>query len=139
MARLAFAVVGVKGVGLEHCRAIARVADGGQPGQVYNIGGNNERENIFVVRKLIDTIRRITGDTAIDDGLIEHITDRLGHDRRYAIDATRIRRELSWRPEVDFETGIAQTIAWYLERADWVERVISGEYQRFYELNYQGR
>jgi len=92
-----------------------------------------------VVRKLIDSLRRITGDEAIDDGLIKHITDRLGHDRRYAIDATRIRHELSWRPEVDFESGIEQTIRWYLERSDWVDRVISGEYQRFYDQNYSGR
>ena len=123
----------------DHCRAIAKVIDQGQPGRVYNIGGNNERENIFVVRKLIDSLRRMTGDEAIDDGLIKHITDRLGHDRRYAIDATRMRHELSWRPEVDFESGIEQTIRWYLERSDWVERVISGEYQRFYDQNYAGR
>ncbi len=123
----------------DHCRAIAKVIDQGQPGRVYNIGGNNERENIFVVRKLIDSLRRMTGDEAIDDGLIKHITDRLGHDRRYAIDATRIRHELSWRPEVDFESGIEQTIRWYLERSDWVDRIISGEYQRFYDQNYAGR
>ncbi len=123
----------------DHCRAVEMVLRSGTPGRVYNVGGNNERENLFVVRKLLSVLRERTGDPEIGEGLIRHIEDRPGHDRRYAIDATRIRTELGWEPETPFEVGIERTIDWYLAHRDWTERVVSGEYLRFYEQNYSGR
>jgi len=123
----------------DHCRAIELVLRDGQPGQVYNVGGHNERENITIVRNLLASLREHARDPEINEGLIRHVEDRLGHDRRYAIDASKIESELGWRPTVAFEQGIARTIDWYLENRQWTERVISGEYLRFYELNYHVR
>jgi dTDP-glucose 4,6-dehydratase len=123
----------------DHCRAIARVLRAGRPGQVYNIGGHHERENIDLVRSLLAALRQRTGDARIDERLIRHVEDRPGHDRRYAIDASRIEAELGWTPRVAFEQGLERTIGWYLEHRDWTERVISGEYLDFYEKNYAAR
>jgi dTDP-glucose 4,6-dehydratase len=123
----------------DHCRAIDTVLHRGTPGNVYNIGGNNEWFNIDIVRLVIRILREETGDQAIQDSLIQFVRDRPGHDRRYAIDSTKIREELGWRPQVDFETGIRSTIRWYLDRRDWMKRVVSGEYIRFYEENYSRR
>lgn len=123
----------------DHCRAIELVLASGAPGRVYNIGGNNERENIVVVNHLLDVLSERTGDGAIGPALVDHVTDRPGHDRRYAIDASRIRTELGWAPTITFEEGIVSTIDWYLDNSDWCERVISGEYLDFYEHNYAHR
>ncbi|MBB6062809.1 dTDP-glucose 4,6-dehydratase [Thermosipho japonicus] len=120
----------------DHCRAIDMVFENGKIGEVYNIGGNNERENIFIVRKIIEVLREITGDEQINENLIKHVKDRPGHDRRYAIDASKIKKELGWEPEVEFEEGIRKTIKWYLENKDWLESVKSGEYLKWYERNY---
>jgi dTDP-glucose 4,6-dehydratase len=120
----------------DHCRAIELVLAQGQPGEVYNVGGDNERANLELVRLILTTLRAMTGDPGIDEGLIRHVKDRLGHDRRYGIDATKIRTQLGWAPRVSFEDGLARTLAWYLDHRDWTERVISGEYLRFYEANY---
>jgi dTDP-glucose 4,6-dehydratase len=123
----------------DHCRAIELIYQKGKPGAVYNVGGNNEHENMFIVKLIIRTLRELTGDEEINEDLIRHIQDRPGHDRRYGIDATRIREQLGWKPEVGFEDGIARTIRWYLDNREWTEKVVSGEYLEFYEKNYSGR
>lgn len=98
----------------DHCRAIDLVFESGRIGEVYNIGGHNERENIYIVEKILELLRAKTGDGTINETLIKHVTDRLGHDRRYAIDPTKIRVELGWEPTVLFEEGLARTVDWYL-------------------------
>jgi dTDP-glucose 4,6-dehydratase len=123
----------------DHCRAIDMVFENGKIGEVYNIGGNNERENIFIVKKIIEILREITKDEGINESLIKHVKDRPGHDRRYAIDASKIKKELGWEPKTSFEEGIRKTIEWYLENKDWLESVKSGEYLSWYEKNYGGR
>jgi dTDP-glucose 4,6-dehydratase len=116
----------------DHCRALWKVLEEGQPGETYNIGGNSERTNLEVVQ----TICRILDELRPDlphrpcSSLISFVKDRPGHDRRYAIDASKIRRELGWEPQIDFEKGIRLTVRWYLENSTWVERVSSGQYRR---------
>ena len=115
----------------DHVRALAAVLNRGRPGRTYNIGGNCERANVEVVRTVLKAVAARAG-AREDDllGLIEFVADRPGHDRRYAIDASRIARELDWRPEVDFDAGIAATVDWYAENRDWcteARRVYSGE------------
>jgi dTDP-glucose 4,6-dehydratase len=123
----------------DHCRAIERVLEAGCEGEVYNIGGNNERYNIDIVHLVIRILRDETGDNDINDSLITFVNDRLGHDRRYAIDSSKIRQELGWKPQISFEVGIRSTIRWYLDHKEWMQQVLSGEYLRFYEKNYQNR
>jgi len=120
----------------DHCRAIDMVFDNGKTGEVYNIGGHNERENIYIVKRIIEILREKTGDREINESLIKHVTDRLGHDRRYGIDPTKITQELGWKPTIMFDEGIEMTIDWYLNNREWVESVISGEYLEFYNKNY---
>jgi dTDP-glucose 4,6-dehydratase len=116
----------------DHCRAIRRVLDQGQPGEVYNVGGNCEQKNLDVVK----TICRVVDESRPNlphgpcENLITYVKDRPGHDRRYAIDAGKIESELGWTPSVDFTAGIRQTVAWYLENARWIERVTTGNYRR---------
>lgn len=112
----------------DHCSAINLVYDKGRIGEVYNIGGNNERENIELVRLLISILREETGDEGIDETLIQHVPDRPGHDRRYAIDSGKIQRELGWTPETRFSDGLRMTVRWYLQNTGWLARVLSGEY-----------
>jgi dTDP-glucose 4,6-dehydratase len=116
---------------VDHCRAIQRVLELGRPGEVYNVGGDAERENIQVVRAILRLVdeRRPLPDGASRESLITYVKDRPGHDRRYAIDASKIRRELGWRPTETFETGIARTVDWYLANQDWVGRVMDGSYR----------
>ncbi len=121
----------------DHCTAIDTVLHSGTPGEVYNIGGNNEWFNIDIVRLVILILREETGDHGIQDSLIEFVKDRPGHDRRYAIDSAKIRRDLGWYPRVNFEEGIRSTIRWYLDHREWMQRVISGDYLSFYEKNYR--
>ena len=121
----------------DHCRAIDMVFDNGQSGEVYNIGGHNERENIYIVKKIIEILREKTGDGEINESLIKHVTDRLGHDRRYAIDPSKITRKLGWELSIMFDEGIELTIDWYLNNREWMQSVISGEYLEFYEKNYE--
>ena len=116
----------------DHCQAIRRVLESGRVGQTYNVGGNSERTNIEVVK----TICRIVDELATGlphgpcEGLIKYVPDRPGHDRRYAIDASKIAHELGWSPSVTFDEGMRQTVAWYLSSAEWINRVQSGEYRR---------
>ena len=125
----------------DHCSAIRAVLDGGDCGEVYNIGGLNEKANIEIVHTLcniLDELRPLGADSNISSyrDLITYVKDRPGHDRRYAIDATKIEKELNWRPAETFETGIRKTVEWYLDNADWVEEVISGEYHKWVERQY---
>ena len=114
----------------DHCSAIATVLEKGKTGEVYNIGGNNEKANIQIVRLILEALGK-------PESLITYVQDRPGHDRRYAIDNTKITRELGWAPAYTFEEGIKETIRWYLDHPGWVERVTSGAYQRYYQEMYQ--
>ena len=123
----------------DHCKAIAMVLEGGRLGEVYNVGGHNERNNIYIVKRIISEVARITGDTQITEDLISYVTDRKGHDRRYGIAPDKIKEELGWYPETPFEEGIVTTINWYLENRKWVKNVVSGDYQDYYKKMYEGR
>ena len=120
----------------DHCSGIDAVLQGGTPGEVYNIGGINEWYNIDIVRLICARLDELQpGETPYEEQ-ITYVTDRPGHDRRYAIDATRMQSELGWSPAHDFESGIEQTIQWYLANRDWCDRVRSGEYRDYYALQY---
>ncbi|WP_288271285.1 dTDP-glucose 4,6-dehydratase [uncultured Mitsuokella sp.] len=116
----------------DHCRAIDLILQKGRVGEVYNIGGHNERANIDVVKTILKELGK-------SEDLIEYVTDRKGHDRRYAIDPTKIHTELGWEPETKFEDGIKKTVKWYLEHRDWWMGIISGDYQTYYERMYDKR
>ncbi len=122
----------------DHCRAIARVLEAGRPGETYNIGGANEKANIDVVKTIcarLDTLRpRADGKGYAEQ--ITYVKDRPGHDRRYAIDATKIARELNWTPQETFESGIEKTVQWYLANTEWVQGVKSGEYRKWIGKQY---
>lgn len=115
----------------DHCSAIQRVLDAGTPGETYNVGGDAERENITVVKTICALLdqRRPLPDGRNREQLITHVKDRPGHDRRYAIDASKLKRELGWAPSQTFESGIAQTVDWYLDNQPWVQRVLDGSYR----------
>lgn len=121
----------------DHCRALHRVLEAGVPGETYNIGGWNEKPNMEIVHIICDLLNELR--PAEYHKLITHVTDRPGHDRRYAIDAGKIERELDWRPVETFETGIRKTVRWYLDNQDWVAKVQSGEYLKWIETHYQGQ
>ena len=123
----------------DHCKAIDMVANGGRSGEVYNVGGHNERTNVFIVKTIISQLHDVLDDEAISEALIHHVTDRLGHDRRYGIDPRKIHDELGWYPETPFEKGIVLTIDWYLKNEDWMNNVTSGNYQKYYEEMYQAK
>lgn len=123
----------------DHCKAIDMVASDGKDGEVYNIGGHNERANIFIVKTIIEQLASRLNDPEINESLIKHVEDRLGHDRRYGIDPSKIKNDLGWYPETPFEVGIVRTIDWYLEHEDWMNRVTSGAYQSYYDEMYKNR
>ena len=144
----------------DHCKAIDSVIHHGRVGEVYNVGGHTERRNIDVVQTIIRTVhywmterpayrmllkrQEIDADGQISiewmsDNLITFVKDRLGHDRRYAIDPTKITNELGWKPETDFENGIMKTVQWYLDHQPWVEQIVKGDYIHYYERMYSGR
>jgi len=116
----------------DHCAAIDRVFEAGRVGEVYNIGGNNEWQNIDIVKLVLRLLKK-------PESLITYVQDRLGHDRRYAIDSSKMRRELDWRPAFTFERGIQETVQWYVENRSWWENIISGEYKEYYKRMYEGR
>ena len=116
----------------DHCKAIDLVVRKGKVGEVYNIGGHNERTNLEVVKTILKALGK-------PESLIKFVTDRPGHDRRYAIDPTKIETELGWKPEYTFDTGIVKTIEWYLNNKDWWEHIISGEYTKYFENMYGER
>jgi dTDP-glucose 4,6-dehydratase len=124
----------------DHNNAVWAIMRGGAAGEKYNIGGENEWENIRLLYTLIAIVSRKTGlDEDKVRGLIVCVKDRPGHDRRYAIDCFRIRRELGWTPRVSFEEGLERTVDWYLENAAWTDSVRSGEYQNWVQRNYEDR
>jgi dTDP-glucose 4,6-dehydratase len=135
----------------DHCKAIDMVLHNGTLGEVYNVGGHNEQQNIEIVKLIIDIIKDLinkypkyqailtTDISKINYDLIKYVTDRKGHDKRYAIDPAKINNELGWYPETRFEDGIVKTIIWYLDNQDWVQNVISGDYQKYYERMYLNR
>lgn len=116
----------------DHCAAIDLVMRLGREGEVYNVGGHNERTNLDVVRTVLKELRK-------PESLITYVTDRPGHDMRYAIDPTKIHTELGWLPQTRFEEGIQKTVRWYLDNRGWWERILAGEYQDYYEKMYAGR
>ncbi len=122
----------------DHCRAIARVLDAGAPGETYNIGGWNEKPNIEIVQTICALLdeKKPRADGRSYREQISYVTDRPGHDRRYAIDARKIERELGWRPEESFETGIRKTVDWYLANSEWADRVMSGAYRDWVAVQY---
>ena len=144
----------------DHCKAIDLIIHNGRVGEVYNVGGHNEKQNIEIVKLTIRTIHQLMteqpeyrqvlkkkesgadGEISIDwinDSLITFVKDRLGHDQRYAIDPTKITNELGWTPETCFEVGIVKTIRWYLENQKWVEDITGGDYMKYYEQMYGSR
>ncbi|MBQ7634663.1 MAG: dTDP-glucose 4,6-dehydratase [Bacteroidaceae bacterium] len=139
----------------DHCKAIDMVVRNGKPGNIYNVGGHNERQNIVIVRTILTLVREemeqnpelrtlLPADKREDlswigEGLITYVTDRLGHDLRYGIDPQKIKDDLGWYPETDFETGIRKTVHWYLTHREWVEAVSGDDYQQYYERMYAGR
>lgn len=116
----------------DHCRAIDLILQKGRVGEVYNVGGHNEMKNIDIVKLICKALGK-------PESLIHHVTDRKGHDRRYAIDPTKIHEELGWLPETKFVDGIKKTIQWYLDHEDWWQPIISGEYQQYYQKMYGSR
>ncbi len=124
----------------DHARAIDLIFHEGQSGETYNIGGGNEWRNIDLVRLIVRTTDRLLGrPEGASERLITYVTDRAGHDLRYAIDSSKLRRELGWEPAFRFEEGIEQTVRWYLENREWMERITSGEYEHYYEQMYGNR
>jgi len=124
----------------DHARAIDTIFHRGTPGETYNIGGFNEWRNIDIVRLLIRTVDRQLGrPEGASDSLITYVTDRPGHDLRYAIDSSKLKTELGWQPSLQFEEGIEKTVAWYLSHREWMEHVTSGAYERYYETMYSNR
>ena len=122
----------------DHCKAIDMVTQNGRLGEVYNVGGHNERYNIDIVKTIIVYIKENV-DTGVSEDLIKYVEDRKGHDRRYGIDPEKIKNELGWYPKTPFDEGIELTIRWYLDNKSWMERVTSGAYQDYYDKMYKNR
>ena len=124
----------------DHARAIDTIFHKGRVAETYNIGGFNEWKNIDIIKVLINTVDRLLGRAEGEDlGLITYVTDRPGHDARYAIDSSKLQRELGWEPSLQFEEGIEKTVKWYLEHQEWLDNITSGEYEKYYESMYAGR
>ena len=114
----------------DHCSAIDAVLHRGGNGEIYNIGGNNEKANIEIVKLIIETLDKT-------ESLIKYVQDRPGHDRRYAIDNTKITTHLGWEPAYTFEQGMRETIEWYLDNMNWIENIVSGDYVNYYKSMYE--
>jgi dTDP-glucose 4,6-dehydratase len=116
----------------DHNRALRLILEKGEAGRVYNVGADNEQANLHIVESILDRLNQ-------PRELIEYVTDRPGHDRRYAMDSTRLQQELAWRPQVEFGEGLASTVDWYMDNRKWWARILSGEYRDYYERQYEGR
>jgi dTDP-glucose 4,6-dehydratase len=116
----------------DHCEAIDLIIHEGKEGEIYNIGGENERSNIEVVKMILKELSK-------PESLIKFVKDRPGHDRRYALDITKMKEEFGWSPKISFEEGLRSTIKWYLENRNWWEEIINGEYMKYYEKMYGER
>ncbi len=116
----------------DHCRALDLVIQQGKPGEMYNIGANSEKTNLELVKLILDTMGK-------PQSLIKFVADRPGHDRRYALDTTKIGRELGWKPGISFEEGIRKTVQWYIQNGSWWQRIKSGEYAEYYRRMYSQR
>ena len=124
----------------DHARALDLVFHEGRTGETYNIGGFNEWRNIDLIRVLVRTVDRLLGrEEGASDGLITYVTDRAGHDLRYAIDSRKLKDELGWEPSLQFEEGIEKTVKWYLENQAWMDEITSGDYESYYERMYANR
>lgn len=124
----------------DHARAIDLIYHQGKTAETYNIGGFNEWKNIDIIKVVIKTVDRLLGrPEGADDDLITYVTDRPGHDSRYAIDSRKLQRELGWEPSLQFEEGIEKTVKWYLDHQEWMDQVTSGDYMKYYDDMYQGR
>ena len=125
---------------VDHARAIDVIFHNGKVADTYNIGGFNEWKNIDLIKVIIKTVDRLLGNPEGHSlGLITYVTDRAGHDLRYAIDSTKLQRELGWEPSLQFEEGIEKTVKWYLENQKWMDNITSGDYEKYYEEMYKGR
>lgn len=120
----------------DHCKAIDMVLESGRLGQVYNVGGHNERNNLYIIKTIISYVHDNV-DSTVDESLIKHVEDRKGHDRRYGIDPEKIKNELGWYPETSFEIGIVKTIKWYFDNKDWMKNLTSGAYEEYYKKYYK--
>jgi dTDP-glucose 4,6-dehydratase len=121
----------------DHARAIDDIFHNGKLNETYNIGGFNEWKNIDLIKVLIKTVDRMLGrDEGTSDKLITFVKDRAGHDLRYAIDSSKLKNELGWEPSLQFEEGIEKTVKWYLDNKEWMDRVLSGDYQEYYKKIY---
>ena len=114
---------------IDHNKAVELVFEKGKVGEVYNIGASNEMPNLKIIKLILSHMKK-------SEDLIQYVKDRPGHDRRYAIDSSKIKNELGWTPAFSFENAIADTIDWYLKNENWWKRIISGEYQKYYEMQY---
>ena len=124
----------------DHARAIDTIFHKGRVFDTYNIGGFNEWQNIELVKLLCNMMdEKLRNPPGTSENLITYVKDRPGHDKRYAIDATKVSKELGWKPSVTFEQGLSETIDWYLENTEWLKHVTSGEYQKYYDLQYHKR
>lgn len=124
----------------DHARAIDLIFHRGKVSETYNIGGFNEWKNIDIIKVIIKTVDRLLGNPeGYSDELITYVTDRKGHDMRYAIDSRKLQRELGWEPSLQFEEGIEKTVRWYLDNQEWMDNVTSGDYEKYYEQMYKGR
>ena len=124
----------------DHARAIDLIFHKGKPAETYNIGGFNEWKNIDLIKVVIKTVDRLLGNPeGTSEKLITYVTDRKGHDMRYAIDSRKLQRELGWEPSLQFEEGIEKTVRWYLDNQEWLDNITSGEYEKYYEKMYSGR
>ena len=123
----------------DHCRGVLAAAVDGLPGEVYNFGGYCEMRNIDLVRRLIAAVRDLTGDPGVSEDLIRFVGDRPGHDRRYAIDATKSIARLGWLPQTGFDEGLEATVKWYLDNREWTENIVNGSYRDYYKKMYANR
>ena len=123
----------------DHCEVVDAVFHKGELGEVYNIGARTEKTNITVVKNIIRLVGEMRGDSKVNEDLIRYVKDRPGHDRRYAIDSTKVENELGWKPKYNFEDGLQATVQWYLDNEEWIEQIVSGDYQKFYKMHYKDR